>query len=78
MKLEQIEGYSILTLILEWQVLQIKLFYETAIKNLCFLKAVAGLLADSRQIVETARTEASNYRAEYGGNIPVKVYFSNG
>merc|ERR1712137_420783 len=34
--------------------------------------AVAGLLADSRQIFETARKEASNYRSEYGSNIPVK------
>jgi len=34
--------------------------------------AVAGLLADSRQIFETARKEASNYRSEYGNNIPVK------
>jgi len=35
-------------------------------------QAVAGLLADSRQIFETARKEASNYRSEYGNNIPVK------
>lgn len=34
--------------------------------------AVAGLLADSRQIVETAKTEAANYRSEYGTNIPIK------
>lgn len=38
-------------------------------------QAVAGLLADSRQIFETARKEASNYRSEYGNNIPVKVCF---
>jgi len=37
--------------------------------------AVAGLLADSRQIFETARKEASDYRGEYGSNIPVKVSF---
>jgi len=30
------------------------------------------LLADSRQIVETAKTEAANYRSEYGTNIPIK------
>lgn len=35
--------------------------------------AIAGLLADARQIVETARNEASNYRSEYGGNAPLKV-----
>jgi 20S proteasome subunit alpha 7 len=34
--------------------------------------AVAGLLADARQLVETARTEAANYRSEYGTPIPVK------
>ncbi|KAK2707226.1 proteasome subunit alpha type-3-like [Artemia franciscana] len=34
--------------------------------------AVAGLLADSRQIVETARIEASNYKSQYGVNIPLK------
>jgi len=34
--------------------------------------AVGGLLADARQIVETARKEASNYRAEYGGDVPLK------
>lgn len=34
--------------------------------------AVAGLLADSRQIVEVAREEASNYRFNYGTAIPLK------
>ncbi|GAB6021431.1 Proteasome subunit alpha type-3 [Chamberlinius hualienensis] len=34
--------------------------------------AVAGLLADARQIVETARTEATNYRSQYGVQIPAK------
>jgi len=34
--------------------------------------AVGGLFADGRAIVETARTEASNYRGEYGGNVPLK------
>jgi len=33
---------------------------------------IAGLLADARQIVETARNEASNYRSEYGGSVPLK------
>ncbi|CAG2063247.1 unnamed protein product, partial [Timema podura] len=35
-------------------------------------RAVSGLISDSRQIVETARSEASNYRAQYGTNIPLK------
>jgi len=35
--------------------------------------AISGLLADARQIVETARIEASNYRKEYGNSIPLKV-----
>jgi len=34
--------------------------------------AIAGLLADARQLVETARTEASNYRGEYGQSVPIK------
>ncbi|KAG8229910.1 hypothetical protein J437_LFUL009774 [Ladona fulva] len=34
--------------------------------------AVSGLLADAKQIVETARIEASNYRAQCGSNIPLK------
>ncbi|CAL8108125.1 unnamed protein product [Orchesella dallaii] len=33
---------------------------------------ISGLLADARQIVETARTEASNYRGEYGGDAPLR------
>lgn len=33
--------------------------------------AVAGLLADAKQVVETARVEASNYRSEYGSAIPL-------
>jgi 20S proteasome subunit alpha 7 len=34
--------------------------------------AVAGLLADARQLVETARNEASNFRSNYGTPIPLK------
>jgi len=34
--------------------------------------AVGGLLADARQIVETARKEAANYRGEYGGDVPLR------
>jgi len=34
--------------------------------------AVSGLISDARQIVETARTESANYRAQYGSNIPLK------
>ncbi|KAH3697083.1 proteasome subunit alpha type-3-like [Dreissena polymorpha] len=34
--------------------------------------AVAGLLADARQIVENAREESSNYRSNYGSPIPLK------
>lgn len=34
--------------------------------------AVAGLLADARQLVRIAREEATNYRANYGSNIPLK------
>lgn len=41
--------------------------------HLTYIQAVAGLLADSRQIVEIAREEASNYRYNYGTAIPLKV-----
>lgn len=34
--------------------------------------AVAGLLADARQIVETARDEAAEYRSYYGSPVPLK------
>lgn len=34
--------------------------------------AVAGLLADARQIVENARIEASNYRIDFGSPAPLK------
>lgn len=34
--------------------------------------AVAGLISDARQIVETTKTEANNYRKEYGTPIPIK------
>jgi len=35
--------------------------------------AVAGLLADARQLAEIARQEASNYKSQYGDNIPCRV-----
>lgn len=35
--------------------------------------AVAGLLADSRAIVENAREEARNYRHQYNQPIPITV-----
>lgn len=34
--------------------------------------AVAGLLADSRHLAETAREEAANYRSNFGGPVPLK------
>ena len=38
--------------------------------------AVAGLLADARKVVKVAREEASNYRSEYGLEIPLKLLAS--
>jgi len=54
-----------------------KLYESTANKRIFLIDrhigmAVAGVLADARQIVETARTEAANYRSEYGSAIPLK------
>ena len=37
------------------------------------LQAVAGLLADAKHLVDNAREEAANYRANYGASIPLKV-----
>ncbi|CAG9100643.1 Proteasome subunit alpha type-3 [Plutella xylostella] len=34
--------------------------------------AVSGLISDARQIVETARSEASSYRSQYGVSVPLK------
>ncbi|XP_061780428.1 uncharacterized protein [Nerophis lumbriciformis] len=35
--------------------------------------AVTGLLADARSLAEVAREEASNFRSNYGHDIPLKV-----
>ncbi|XP_014664784.1 PREDICTED: proteasome subunit alpha type-3-like isoform X2 [Priapulus caudatus] len=35
--------------------------------------AMAGLLSDGRSLVDVARTEASNYRMDYGSSIPLKT-----
>lgn len=40
--------------------------------NVPYFQAVAGLISDARQIVETARSECSSYRAQYGSDIPLK------
>lgn len=37
------------------------------------LQAVAGLLADARSLADIAREEASNFRSNYGYDIPLKV-----
>lgn len=52
--------------------------YEPGVNKRVFIidqhigMAVAGLLADARQIVKIARDEASNYRSNYGSPIPIK------
>ena len=37
-----------------------------------FFQAVAGLLADARSLADIAREEASNFRSNFGYNIPLK------
>ncbi|EGW06495.1 Proteasome subunit alpha type-3 [Cricetulus griseus] len=37
--------------------------------------AVAGLLADARSLADIAREEASNFRSNFGYNIPLKGYW---
>ena len=39
-------------------------------------QAVAGLLADARSLSEVAREEASNFRSNYGHDIPLKVNYT--
>jgi 20S proteasome subunit alpha 7 len=52
--------------------------YEPGVNKRVFIidqhigMAVAGLLADARQIVKIAREEAVNYRSNFGSNIPLK------
>lgn len=41
--------------------------------NCIVLQAIAGLLADGRHIVETARKEATNYRQQFNRPIPLKI-----
>ena len=38
-----------------------------------YFQAVAGLLADARSLADIAREEASNFRSNFGYNIPLKV-----
>lgn len=51
----------------------IRPFIEFIFLCVCDRKAIAGLLADGRQIVETARKEAINYRQQFDRPIPIKV-----
>jgi len=52
--------------------------YEPGVNKRIFMidehigMAVAGLLADARQLVNVAREEAANYRNNFGSNIPLK------
>lgn len=48
-------------------------FNTQSIFCLFVLQAVAGLLADARSLSEVAREEASNFRSNYGHDIPLKV-----
>lgn len=59
------------------KIVQSKLYEDTANKRLFNVDrhvgmAVAGLLADARQLAERASDEASSYRADYGSSIPCK------
>jgi len=52
--------------------------YEPGVNKRTFIidqhigMAVAGLLADARQLVNVAREEAANYRNNFGSNVPLK------
>lgn len=52
--------------------------YEPGVNKRLFIvdhhvgMAVAGLLADARQVVKVARDECANYRSNYGSDIPLK------
>ncbi|ESN93115.1 hypothetical protein HELRODRAFT_69441 [Helobdella robusta] len=60
------------------KLIQSKLYEKEANKRIFHIDehigmAVAGLLADARQIADIAKQEASNYRSNYGNPIPCKV-----
>ena len=58
--------------ILEWSGKSLLFFLFHSI--FCFfIQAVAGLLADARQLLSVARDEAKQYKYDYGVSIPVKV-----
>lgn len=59
------------------KLVMLKLYEAGTNKRICHIDrhigmAVAGLLSDARQIVEIARDEASDYRANYGAPIPIE------
>lgn len=43
-----------------------------------FFQAVAGLLADARSLADIAREEASNFRSNFGYNLPLKHLAESG
>lgn len=53
-------------------------WYTSLINKWCcdwFIRqAVAGLLADARSLTDIAREEASNFRSNYGYDIPLRVW----
>jgi 20S proteasome subunit alpha 7 len=60
------------------RLVQSKLYEDNANKRIFHIDrhigmAVAGLLADARQIADIARQECANYRKSYGGPIPCKM-----
>ena len=60
------------------KIVRSKLYERTANKRIFSVDkhvgmAVAGLMADSRQLVEISRDEAANFRSEFGSNIPLRV-----
>ena len=65
----RINVFIILINTLEWWVL-LQVFSHIH-EN--FFQAVAGLLADARQLLTVARDEAKQYKYDYGVSIPVKV-----
>ncbi len=67
----QVNVFIMLINILEWFVEKLSFII---IWCFCFLlQAVAGLLADARQLLTVARDEAKQYKYDYGVSIPVKV-----
>lgn len=55
-----------------WKEKHLWIFFKSLKNLILWFQAVAGLIADARQLAENARSEAASYRSQYGNPIPLK------